>query len=78
MEVSSSVFFRAVEYCAIALCALTLTGIATLMYIARDKDEDITGIVAPALLLTIVSTVVAIAAGVMAGRARVTENERHR
>lgn len=76
MEVSN--VLRTVKYSALALCVLTLTGIATLMYIARDKDEDITGIVAPALLLTIISAVVAIAAGVMAGRARVTQNERHR
>src|SRR4051812_45112156 len=40
---------KALKYCAIALAALMVMGIATLMFISRGKGEDITGIVAPAL-----------------------------
>ena len=41
-----------------------VAGIATLMVLSRGKGEDITGIVAPALLITFASSVVAIVAAV--------------
>ena len=53
-----------VKYSAISVCALMVVGIVTLMIISRDKGEDITGIVSPALLITILSAMVAIAAAV--------------
>ena len=69
MQEDQVIILKAVKYSAIAVSALTLEGIAALMYIARDKDEDITGIVAPALLIVIVSTAVAIVAAVLQKRA---------
>ena len=39
-----------------------LAGIATLMFLARGTGEDITGIVAPALLIAFASSVIAIVA----------------
>jgi len=65
MELTNSIFFRPIKYSAIAFTALTLAGIAALMFIARNKDEDIAGIVASALFLAIFSTVVAIAAAIL-------------
>ncbi len=59
---------RTVKYLAIGFAALMLTAIATLMYISWDKDEDIAGIVAPALLLTIYSLMVAVIAAVLQRR----------
>ena len=61
-------FLKLVKYGAMLLGALMVVGIAGLMYISWDKDEDITGIVAPALLVTFLSAVVAIAAAVLQKR----------
>jgi spore maturation protein SpmA len=47
---------------------LMVAGIAILMVLARGTGEDITGIVAPALLITFVSGVVAIVAFVFQKR----------
>ena len=47
-----------------------MAGIATLMFLARGTGEDITGIVAPALLITFLSSVVAIVATVLQKRAQ--------
>ena len=69
MQEDQVIILKAVKYSAIAVSALTLLGIAALMYISRDKEEDITGIVAPALLIVIVSTAVAIGATVLQKRA---------
>ena len=68
MQQDQVMFLKAVKYSAIALSTLTVAGIATLMFISWDKDEDITGIVAPALLITIISTIVAIVAAVLQRR----------
>jgi spore maturation protein SpmA len=68
MQQDQVIFLKAVKYSAIALSALTVAGIATLMFISRDKDEDIAGIVAPALLITIISTVIAIVAAILQKR----------
>lgn len=50
--------------------ALMVMGILTLMLLARGTGEDITGIVAPALLVALVSAVVAIVAAVLERRGR--------
>jgi hypothetical protein len=50
---------RHIKYCAITISALMVAGIATLMVLSRGKGEDITGIVAPGLLITFASSVVA-------------------
>ena len=59
-----------VKYSGMTLSALMIAGIATLMFLARGTGEDITGIVAPALLVTIVSSVIAIVALVLQRRQR--------
>ena len=69
MKYDQTTVLKTIKYLAIALCALMVVGIATLMYIARDKNEDITGIVAPAALITMISTVIAIIASVLQKRA---------
>ena len=69
-RVSSMQTLAAVKYGAIATSALLIAGIVSLMILAAGKDEDITGIVAPALVLTVASAVVAIVAAVMQRQAR--------
>jgi spore maturation protein SpmA len=68
MNQDSTHFLKIVKYAAIALGVIMLTGIATLMVLARGTGEDITGIVAPALLITFISIVVAIVAFVFQKR----------
>ena len=68
MARDSTHFLKLVKCSAIALAALMVAGIVTLMFLARGTGEDITGIVAPALLITILSSVVAISAAVMQRR----------
>jgi spore maturation protein SpmA len=63
-------FLKVVKYGAIGVAALMLVGIGSLMFISYGTGEDITGIVAPALLVTIVSSVVAMVAAVLQRRAR--------
>ena len=70
MERDDIPFLRAAKYFSILLSALTLAGIATLMFVSWDKDEDITGIVAPALLIAIMSALAAIVAAVLQRRAQ--------
>ena len=62
--------FKIVKYAAIAVGALMVAGIVTLMFLARGTGEDITGIVAPALLITFGTGVVAIVASVLQRRER--------
>ena len=69
MKHDSIASLKIVKYSAITLGVLMAAGIVTLMILARGKGEDITGIVAPALLLTLVSGVVAAVAGVLQRRA---------
>jgi hypothetical protein len=59
---------KTVRFVAISVIALLLAGILTLMVLARGTGEDITGIVAPALLTTVVAGVVAFAAAVLQRR----------
>jgi hypothetical protein len=68
MKDDSTHYLKLVKYYAIAVCGLMMAGIVTLMFLARGTGEDITGIVAPALLITFVSGVVAIAASVVQKR----------
>jgi hypothetical protein len=66
---------KTVKYSAIAVGVLMVAGILTVMVLARGKtgdDGDIAGVVAPALLLTCVSGVVAAVAAVRQKRARRT------
>ena len=66
----SPTFFKTVRYAAIAMAVLTLAGIGTVMFLARNTNEDITGIVAPALLITILSGAAAVTATVLEKRAK--------
>ena len=59
-----------VKYSAIAIGALMVAGIVALMVLSRGKGEDITGIVAPALLITIDSGFVGIVAAILQERVR--------
>jgi hypothetical protein len=68
MKRDSTLCLKAVKYSAITLSALMVAGMATLMILARGKGEDITGIVAPALLITFVSSAVATVAAVLQKR----------
>jgi DUF2975 family protein len=68
MDQESTLFLRVVKYSAITLAALMVAGIVTLMVLSRGKGEDITGIVAPALLITFASSAVAIVAAVFQKR----------
>jgi hypothetical protein len=60
---------RRLKLAALIVCGLMVTGIVGLMVLSAGKGEDITGIVAPALLITIISGIVAIVAAVMQKRA---------
>ena len=59
--------FRIVKYLALAAGGLLVAGIATVMVLARGSGEDITGVVAPALLLTLLSIVAAVVAAILQG-----------
>ena len=59
--------FRIVKYVALAAGALMVAGIATVMVLARGTGEDITGVVAPALLLMLLSLVAAVVAAILQG-----------
>ena len=61
---------KCVKYSAITISALMVAGIVALMVLSRGKGEDITGIVAPALLITIVSGFVAIVAAILQKRVK--------
>ena len=68
MKQDSTQFLKTVKYSAIALSALMVAGIVSLMILSRGKGEDITGIVAPALLITFASSIVATVAAVVQKR----------
>ena len=63
-----STTLKYIKYSAVTISGLMVVGIATLMVLARGKGEDITGIVAPALLITFLSSVVATIAAVVQRR----------
>jgi O-antigen/teichoic acid export membrane protein len=60
--------WRYIKYSAVTIGVLMVAGIVTLMVLSRGKGEDITGIVAPALLITFLSSVVATVAAVFQRR----------
>jgi len=61
---------KRIKYSALTIGALMVAGIVALMVLSRGKGEDITGIVAPALLITIVSGFVAIVAAILQKRVK--------
>jgi hypothetical protein len=70
MKQDSRHSLKMIKYAAMAVGALMVAGIATLMFLARGKGEDIAGIIAPALLVTILSGVVAAIAAFLQKRAQ--------
>jgi hypothetical protein len=66
---SSAGQFRRLKFAAISIGALMVAGIVALMILSAGKGEDITGIVAPALLIALVSGVVALVAAFLQKRA---------
>ena len=58
-------FYKIVKYSAITVGGLMVAGVVALMILSRGKGEDITGIVAPALLITFLSAVAATVAAVL-------------
>ena len=78
MKDDSIRLLRTVKYSALAVTVLMVAGILILMVLARGKtgdDGDIAGVVAPALLLTFVSGVVAVVAAVREKRAQRTTQQ---
>jgi hypothetical protein len=68
MNEESTAFLGFVKCASITVSGLMVAGIVTLMVISRGKGEDITGIVAPALLITLVAGVIAIVTAVLQRR----------
>jgi hypothetical protein len=66
---ASATTLRTIKLIAIAISVLMLVGIVGLMVLAAGKDEDIAGIVASALFVTLVSGVVVTVAAVLQKRA---------
>ena len=62
---NASGVFRTVKYLALTASGLLVAGIAAVMVLARGTGEDITGVVAPALLLAVLSVLTAVAAAVL-------------
>lgn len=62
-----------VKYAGVTISGLMVAGIATLMFLARGTGEDITGIVAPSILITFLSSVAAVVATVLQWRAQKTK-----
>lgn len=73
MKQDSTSSLKLVKYGAIGVAILMLTGIVVLMILARGKGEDIAGIVASALFVTIISGIVATVAAVLQKRALKSE-----
>ena len=68
MNEDSTLFLKTVKYAASAVSGLMVAGIATVMFLARGTGEDITGVVAPALLITLVAGATAIVATILQKR----------
>ncbi|ATC62599.1 hypothetical protein CMV30_00650 [Nibricoccus aquaticus] len=60
---------KRIKLTAFSVCLLMIAGIVGLMILASRKDEDIAGIVAPALLVVIVSGITAVVAAIAQKRA---------
>jgi hypothetical protein len=69
-EAWSAEVWKRIKLSALFLGGLMGAGIGGLMILSAGKGEDITGIVAPALLITLVSGVVAIVAAFRQKRAQ--------
>ena len=67
---ASAATLRIIKLIALGISVLMLVGIAGLMVLAAGKDEDIAGIVASALFVTLVSGLLAAVAAVMQKRAQ--------
>ena len=67
---ASAATLRAIKLSAIAIGVLMVAGIVALMVLSAGKGEDIAGIVAPALFVTLVAAVVATVAAVLQKRAQ--------
>ena len=74
MARNATAVFRIVKWLALATGGLMVAGVATVMLLARGTGEDITGVVAPALLLTLLSVVAAVVAAIL----QVTSGRSHR
>jgi hypothetical protein len=70
MTSDSTRVLKIVQTGAIALAGVVALGIVAIMILARGTGEDITGVVAPALLLIVASAVVAVVTGARQKRAR--------
>lgn len=68
MKHDSLPYLQVTKLAAIALCILMVAGIATVMFLARGTGEDITGVVAPALLIAFLSSGIAVIAFVIQKR----------
>lgn len=68
-----STTLKYIKYAAVTISGLMVAGIATLMFLARGTGEDITGIVAPAILITFLSSVATVVATVLQWRAQKTK-----
>ncbi|MEU7753002.1 hypothetical protein AB0B57_23060 [Micromonospora sp. NPDC049101] len=75
MARNATTVFRIVKYLALATGGLMVAGVATVMVLARGTGEDITGVVAPALLLVLLSVVAAVVAAILQGA---SDRRRHR
>ena len=65
MARNATAVFRIVKWLALATGGLMVAGVATVMLLASGTGEDITGVVAPALLLTLLSVVAAVVAAIL-------------
>lgn len=59
---------KIVKYSAMVVSGLMVAGIGAVIFLARGTGEDITGVVAPALLMAMVAGGVAIVAAVLEKR----------
>jgi hypothetical protein len=66
----STDLLKLVKYSAAIVGVLMVAGIVVLMILARGTGEDITGIVAPAVLITLLSAVAAVVAAVLQGASK--------
>ena len=68
MKLLSQAPFRLLRLMAILTAAMTSVGVATVLVLGRGTGEDLTGVVAPALFLVLISALVAGAATVVERR----------
>jgi 4-hydroxybenzoate polyprenyltransferase len=76
LEVVSARALGRIKLCALAIGVLATAGIAAVMVLARGTGEDITGIVAPGLLVTFASFAAAAVAMVLQKRGQKMMDDR--